>query len=61
MDHPPAFKTSLIGKPLCALYEVDADLALFPEKQVVSIPASLNTALAYLLTVDIVTGLWGLA
>lgn len=39
---------SLRGKPLCALYEVEyADLALFPEKQVVSTPASFNTALAH--------------
>ena len=59
LDHPPAFKISLRGNPLCALYEVDADLPLFPEKQVMSTPASFNTALAHLLTVDIATSLWG--
>ena len=52
-----AFKMSLIGKPLCALHEVDADKALFPEKPVVSTPASFNTALAHLLTVDSASGL----
>ena len=35
---------SLRGKALCTLYEVNADLALFPEKQVMSTPASFKTA-----------------